>query len=109
MPTIQKLKYGETRIFLILAPPHISSSVIHKAIEEGMVWPHYVWVVVLLEPASLTLSAMWENVFLIMCKSPTLDYSNTTCTENVSSTSNFYNSLLYDAVWQVLMANESLF
>ena len=42
-------------------------------------------------------------------KSPTLDYSNTTCTENVSSTSNFYSSLLYDAVWQVLMANESLF
>ena len=109
MPTIQKLKYGETKIFLILAPPHISSSIIHKAIEEGVVWPHYVWVVVLLEPASLTLSPMWENVLLIMYKSPTLDYSNSTCAENVSSTSNFYSSLLYDAVWQVLMANESLF
>ena len=52
---------------------------------------------------------MWENVLLIMYKSPTLDYSNTTCTENVSSTSNFYSSLLYDAVWQVLMANKSHF
>ena len=108
-PTIQKLKYGETKIFLILAPPHISSSVIHKAIEEDVVWPHYVWVVILLEPASLTLSPMWENVLLIMYKSPALDYSNTTCTGNVSSTSNFYSSLLYNAVWQVLMANESLF
>ena len=106
--TIQKLKYGETKIFLILAPPHISSSIIHKAIEEGVVWPDYVWVVVLLEPATLALSPMWENVLLIMYKSPTLDYSNTTCTENVSSTSNFYSSLLYDAVWQVLMANKSL-
>ena len=108
-PTIQKLKYGDTKIFIILAPPHISSPVIHKAIEEGVVWPHYVWVVVLLEPASLTLSAMWENVFLIMYKSPTLDYSNTTCTENVSSTRNFYSSLLYDAVQQVLMGNKSLY
>ena len=107
--TIQKMKYGETKIFLILAPPHISSSIIHKAIEEGVVWPHYVWVVVLLEPASLTLSPMWDNVLLIMYKSPTLDYSNTTCTENVSSTSNFYSSLLYDAVHQLLMVNESLF
>ena len=102
-PSIQKLKYGETKIFLILAPPHISSSVIHKAIEEGVVWPHYVWVVVLLEPVSLTPSPMWENVLLIMYKSPTLDYSNTTCTEKVSSTSNFYSSLLYDAVQQLLM------
>ena len=109
VPTIQKLKYGETKIFLILAPHRISSLVIHEAIEEGVVWPHYVWVVVLLEPASLTLSAMWENVLLIMYKSPTLDYSNTTCTKNVSSTSNFYSSLLYDAVWQVLMVmNPSL-
>ena len=107
-PTIQKLKYGETKIFLILAPPHISSSIIHKAIEEGVVWPHYVWVVVLLEPASLTLSPMWDNVLLIMYKSPTLDYSNTTCTEKVSSTSNFYSSLIYDAVWQVLIGNKSL-
>ena len=69
VPTIQKLKYGETKIFLILAPPHISSSIIHKAIEEGVVWPHYVLVVVQLEPASLTLSPMWENVLLIMYKS----------------------------------------
>ena len=67
------------------------------------------WVVVLLQPASLTLSAMWENVLLIMYKSPTLDYSNTTFTENVSSTSNFYSSLLYDAVRQVLMGNKSHF
>ena len=109
MQTIQKLKYGETKIFVILAPPHISLSVIHKAIEEGVVWPDYVWVVVLLEPASLTLSAMWENILLIMHKSPTLDYSNTTSTENVSLTSNFYSSLLHDAVWQVLMANISHF
>ena len=109
VPTIQKLMYGETKIFLILAPPHISSLVIHKAIEEGVVWPHYVWVVVLLEPVSFTQSPMWENVLLVMYKSPTLDYSNTTCTENVSSTSNFYSSLFYDAVCQVLMANESLF
>ena len=109
MPTVQKLKYGGTKIFVILAPPHISFSVVQKAIEEGVVWPHYVWVVVLLEPASLTLSATWENVFLIMYKSPTLDYSNTTCTENVSSTSNFYSSLLCDAVWQVLMGNKSLY
>ena len=109
VPTIQKLKYGETKIFLILAPPHISYSIIHKAIEEGVVWPHYVLVVVLLEPASLTLSPMWENVLMIMYKYSTLDYSNTSCAENVSSTSNFYSSLLYDAVWQVLMANESRF
>ena len=109
MPTVQKLKYGETKIFVVLAPPHISLSVIHKAIEEGVVWPDYVWVVVLLEPASLTLSAMLENVLLIMYKSPTLDYSNINCTENVSSTSNFYSSLLHDAVWQVLMANKSHF
>ena len=109
VPTIQKLKYGETKIFVILAPHHISSLVTHKAIEEGVVWPHYVWVVVLLEPASFTPSPMWENVLLIMYKFPTLDYSNTTCTENVSSTCNFYSSLLYDAVRQVLMANESLF
>ena len=84
MPTIQKLKYGETKIFVILAPHRISLSVIHNAIEEGVVWPDYVWVVVLLEPASLTLSAMLENVLLIMYKSPTLDSSNTTCTENIS-------------------------
>ena len=109
MPIIQKLKYGETKIFLILAPHRISSSVIHKSIEEGVVWPDYVWVVVLLEPASLTPSPMWENVLLIMYKPPTLDYSNTTCTENFSSTSNFYSSLLHDAVWQVLMANKSHF
>ena len=109
MPTIQKLKYGETKIFLILAPPRISSLVNHKAIEEGVVWPHYVWVVVILEPASLPLSPMWENVLLIMYKSPTLDYSNTTCAENVSSTSNFYSSLLNDAVWQILSGNKSHF
>ena len=95
VPTIQKLKYGETKIFLILAPHRISSSVIHKAIEEGVVWPHYVWVVVLLEPASLTLSPIWENALLIIYKSPTLDYSSSTCAENVSSTGNFYNSLLF--------------
>ena len=109
VPTIQKLKYGETKIFLILAPPRISSLVNHKAIEEGVVWPHYVWVVVILEPASLPLSPMWENVLLIMYKSPTLDYSNTTCAENVSSTSNFYSSLLNDAVWQILSGNKSHF
>ena len=98
MPTVHRLKYGETKIFLIVAPPHISCSIIHKAIEEGVMWPGYVWVVVLLKPASFTLTSMWENVLLIMYKSPTLDYSNTTCEENVSSNSNFYSSLLYDAV-----------
>ena len=61
------------------------------------------WVVVLLEPVSLTLSAIWENVLLIMYKSPILDYSYATYTENVSSTSIFYSSLLYDAVQQLLM------
>ena len=61
------------------------------------------WVVVLLEPASLTFSPVWENVLLIMYKSPTLHYSNTTCRENVSSTSNFYSGLLDDAVQQLLM------
>ena len=103
--TIQKLKYGETKIFVILAPPHISSSVIHKATEKGVVWPDYVWVVVLLEPAYLTPSPMWENVLLI--RYTTLKYSNTTFAENVSSTSNFYSSLLCNAVWQVLMSNKS--
>ena len=104
--TIQKLKFGETKIFVMLAPPHISSSVIHKAIEKGVVWPHYVWVVVLLEPAYLTPSPMWENVLLI--RYTTLKYSNTASAENVSCTNNFYSSLLCDAVWQVLMSNKSL-
>ena len=63
----------------------------------------------LLEPASLTLSAMWENVLLIMYKSPTLDYSNTTCAENVSSTSNFYSSLIYDALLQLLSSRNQRF
>ena len=62
-PTIQKLKYGETKIFLVLAPPHISSSVTHKAIEEGVMWPDYVWVLAQLKPASLTLPPMWEMFF----------------------------------------------
>ena len=52
---------------------------------------------------------MKENVLLIMYKFPTLDYSNTTCTENVSATSNFYSSSLHYAVRQVMMANKSHF
>ena len=43
MPTIQKLKYGETKIFVILAPPLISFSLVQKAIEDNVVWPDYVY------------------------------------------------------------------
>ena len=60
VPTILKLEVWGNQ--LILVPPHISSSVIHIAIEVGVVWPHYVWVVVLLQPSFLTLSPMWKMI-----------------------------------------------
>ena len=64
---------------------------------KGLVWPQYVWVAVPLEQVFLTLSSMRENVVLIMYKSPTLDYSNTTCAENVSSTISYaYNQMKID-------------
>ena len=60
VPTIhQKLMHGETKILLTFPLQF------HKAIQEGVVWPDYVWVVILLEPASFTLSSMWENIRLL--------------------------------------------
>jgi len=103
--TIQIVKYGRSKILVLLAPPQLFSSVIYKAVQQDVVWPDYVWVVVHLELATVNLSSAWENILLITYKSPTLDCSNTTCAENTSSTSNFDSSLLYNEVWQLVIGN----
>ena len=99
----QALKLSEVHILVMLIPPHAATAVIQKASDEGLVWPQYVWIFVYLEPASLSLTPMWENFIFMSYRLPM------PCSYNVSSVVNNYKrtpyrNLLYDSVLQLVLA-----
>ena len=46
---LQELKSSEANIFVLLVPPKTASSTIQEVVKEGLVWPQYVWIFVLLD------------------------------------------------------------
>ena len=102
----EELQSSEANIFVLLVPPKAATSIIQEVVKERLVWPQYVWIFVLLEPSSIILSPVWENIFFMSYRLPLLDYSNSSCADNNTPVpvTNFYDSLLYDSVWELALA-----
>ena len=106
---LEDLKSSKANVFVLLLPPKTATSIIQEVVKERLVWPQYVWIFVLLEPSSILLSPVWENAFFMSYRLPHLDYSNSSCADNITSVTHSYDSLLYDSVWRLALAlNNSL-
>ncbi len=102
---VQSLESSGVHIFVVLLARPIATVVMQEVFKEGMVWPKYVWVFVHLDPVTLSLSPVWENVIFM---SYSLGESSSSSNRRIPHWSP-YRHLLYESVWALALTwNNSL-
>ncbi len=96
---VQSLESSGVHIFVVLLARPIATVVMQEVFKEGMVWPKYVWVFVHLDPVTLSLSPVWENVIFM---SYSLGESSSSSNRRILHWSP-YRHLLYESVWALAL------